>query len=152
MGRLIRRLIMKVLSTLIAIASAGQLMKDNDGTIMNWHGPHGGHHGFFEGFPIIMAAMADPGTTRVRPFMVTVHTVVIHKTKKSTMLKLWRNSRNKNWPEWLLRSIMMMMQFLTMVVDTVMDTVMDTTMDMDAITVAAEDTNLFQIRLFKYII
>merc|ERR1712176_834102 len=51
MGRLIRRLIMKVLSTLIAIASAGQLMKDNDGTILNWHGPHGGHHGFFEGAP-----------------------------------------------------------------------------------------------------
>merc|ERR1711908_209471 len=42
---------MKVLSTLIAIASAGQLMKDNDGTIMNWHGPHGGHHNFFEGVP-----------------------------------------------------------------------------------------------------
>merc|ERR1711908_9136 len=96
--------------------------------------------------------MADPGTTRVRPFMVTVHTVVIHKTKKSTMLKLWRGLRNKKWPEWRLRRSIIMMQFLTMVVDTVMDTTMDTVMNMDAITVAAEDTNLFRIRLFKYII
>jgi len=48
-SRLIRRLIMKVLSTLIVIASAGPLMKDNGGTILNWHGPHGGHHEFFDG-------------------------------------------------------------------------------------------------------
>merc|ERR1719420_636662 len=40
---------MKLLSAIIAIAAAGPLMVDGNGQVLNWHGPHGGHHDFFEG-------------------------------------------------------------------------------------------------------
>ena len=56
---------MKILSAIIAIAAAGPLMVDGNGVsqnhfcfrminfpfqqVLNWHGPHGGHHNFFDG-------------------------------------------------------------------------------------------------------
>merc|ERR1712199_34003 len=92
--------------------------------------------------PIIMVAMEDPAMPRERPSMVMVHTVVIQKVKRSTMLRLWRNSRHRKWHEWR-RKRRIIIIMMTMVKDMVTD--MDTVMDMatDAITVVVEDTNLF---------
>merc|ERR1712021_302459 len=36
---------MKLLSTIIALAAAGPLMRDGNKQILNWHAPHGGHGG-----------------------------------------------------------------------------------------------------------
>merc|ERR1712174_81252 len=119
MGRLIRRLIMKILSTLIAIASAGQLMKDNDGTILNWHGPHGGHHGFFEGAPYHHGGHGGPRDAEGQE----IHGHGPHGGHPKSQ----------------------MVNYADVMKDMVMDTAMDMVTDMvtDAITVVVEDTNLF---------